>query len=140
MSNTITIELCAEDRARLDKIIEGLSNLTAPAITIVPQKVEAPVEETTVPQEATETHTDENVTSAEEVASQPEPVEDIPTQMKPLVTHDMIRQKVTQLMASGDPQKKDATRNIVKAYANNVTSLPQDKWPEIWEKLTALEG
>lgn len=140
MSNTITIELCAEDRARLDKIIEGLSNLTAPAITIVTQKVEAPAEETTVPQEATETHTDENVTSAEEVASQPEPVEDIPTQMKPLVTHDMIRQKVTQLMASGDPQKKDATRNIVKAYANNVTSLPQDKWPEIWDKLTALEG
>lgn len=138
MSNTITIELCAEDRARLDKIIEGLSNLTAP-ITMT-QKVEAPAEEPPVAQEATETHTDENVTPAEEVTPQPEPVDDIPTQMKPLVTHDMIRQKVTQLMASGDPQKKDATRNIVKSYANNVTSLPQDKWPEIWDKLTALEG
>lgn len=138
MSNIIEFRLCDEDRARLDKIIEGLSNLTAPAT--VTMKVEAPAKETTIPQEAAETHTDENVTPAEEVVPQPEPVEESPTQMKPLVTHDMIRQKVTQLMASGDPQKKDATRCIVKAYANNVTSLPQDKWPEIWEKLTALEG
>jgi hypothetical protein len=140
MSNTITIELCAEDRARLDKIIEGLSNITAPNTTIMTQKVEELTEKPPVAQEIPETHTDDNAAPAEEVAPQPEPVEETPTQMKPLVTHDMIRQKVTKLMASGDPQKKDATRNIVKAYANNVTNLPEDKWPEIWEKLTALEG
>lgn len=143
MSNNITIELCKEDRQRIDELIAfaGLlvGELKSHGPVTMTQKVEAPAEESTVPQDAPKTETNETITPAEEVT--PEPVAETPVEEpKPLVTHGMIRQKVTQLMASGDPQKKGATRSIVKAYADNVTSLPQDKWPEIWEKLTALGG
>jgi hypothetical protein len=135
MSNTITIELCAEDRKRIDELI-GFASLIASEL-----KSREPVQTATAPQEAPEVEIEETPAPLDENVIMPEPEPVAPAEEpKPTVTHDMIRQKVTQLMAGTDAQKKAATRDIVKSYAPNVTKLPQDKWPEIWEKLTALEG
>ena len=144
MSNTITIEFCQEDRKRLDELI-AFAGLIATEMKSrgvpVCKELEATAEKSTTPQDAPKTETPETVPTVEESNPQPESEPAAPTEEpKPTITHDMIRQKVTQLMASGDAQKKAATRDIIKSYASNVTSLPEDKWPEIWEKLTALEG
>lgn len=46
-----------------------------------------------------------------------------------------VRQKVVELSAAG---KKAAVRDIVKAYAENVTSIPEDKLGEVLAKLKEL--
>lgn len=135
MSNTITIELCQEDRKRLDELIAfaglivgEMKSTNAPVI----MKQEAPAEEA---QEAQETEEAPAPLNQDVIMPQPEP-----EPAKPTVTLDMIRQKVTALLAAGGT-KKNAARDIVKAYAPNITGLNNcaDKWPEIWEQLTALE-
>lgn len=138
MSNTITIELCKEDRQRLDELIgftSWIASVLKSANAPVIMKQEAPAEE---PQEAQDAPEEEEAPAPrclDVIMPQPEPD---PNEPKP-VTLDMIRQKVTALLA--DATKKVAVREIVKAYAPNVTGLSacEDKWPEIWAKLTALE-
>lgn len=99
--NTITIELCAEDRARLDRIIAGLEAKQA---------------------------------SAPEVASlEAEAAPSVPVS----VTQSDIQQKVVALSAAG---KKAQAREIVKAYAERVTLLPEDKYAEVMDKLSALDN
>ena len=56
---------------------------------------------------------------------------------KPAVTMEMLRSKAITLAAAG---KKDQVRAVVHPYAPKVTELPEDKWAEVYEKLTALEG
>ena len=138
MSNAITIELCQEDRKRLDELIAfagliagELKSTNAPII----MEQKAPAE---TPQEAQDAPEEEETPaplSQDIIVPQPEP-----EPAKPTVTLDMIRQKVTALLAMGGT-KKNAARDIVKAYAPNITGLTAcaDKWPEIWEQLIALE-
>ena len=133
---TVTVELCAEDRARLDNILAAVQNIGTPypapkAIQEAPKAIQEAPEK---PQEAPKA----------EVVEIPAPEAEKPAQAEepaPAITLDMIRQKVTQLMAAG-AEKKDGARDVVKSYAPNITGLGEmpDKWPEIWAKLTALEG
>lgn len=112
--NIITIELCAEDRARLDRIISGLEAITGVApVASNPDQVtlEEVIAETETPRPA-----------AEEAAE---------------VTLSDIQQKVVTLSAAG---KKAQAREIVKAYAERVTLLPKDKYVEVMGKLSALDG
>jgi predicted transcriptional regulator len=144
MSNTIIIELCAEDRARLDRIAEKLDRMTAPVTGANPapevkQEVKTPAEPPEQPTEATEAAAlpvtqpeGETPTEAQEIA----PAETT----EPSVTLAEIQQKVVQLAAGSDASKKAAVRGIVNAYAKKVTDLPEDKWTEVWEKLIALES
>ena len=111
--NTITIQLCAEDRARLDHIIEGLRFL-------VNQQAEiAPTEEPQL----------EPVT--EEL--QPEHIKE----ETPTVTAADLQTKVVSLVQSG---KKDEVKDIITAYAPRVGEIPEDKLAEVMDKLKALEG
>ena len=127
MSNRITIELCAEDRARLDRLAEAMERKTCDkcvttAIDAMKQKPEAPIKEeevTTAPVEETPT---------EEVA-QTEPVQ--------TVDRGALRAKVIELSAKGF---KEQTKDIVRAYAPTVSSVPEEKLSECFEKLVALEG
>lgn len=137
--NTITIELCAEDRARLDKILEAL--MARPDCTLCAKQVvdyctqvtgvneygakvepEAPAE----PEHPVENPFPEPVTQKE-----PEK----PT--APAVTKSDVQQKVVALSAAG---KKAEVREIVHAYAERVSGIPEDKLPEVMAKLNALEG
>lgn len=112
--NTITIELCAEDRARLDRIIAGLEAKQASAPEVDPTQ---DLDQMTL-----------EVASLEAEAAPSGPVS---------VTLSDIQQKVVALSAAG---KKAQAREIVKAYAERVTLLPDDKYAEVMDKLSALDN
>lgn len=144
MSNAITIELHPDDRKRLDELIAfaGLlvGEMKAANAPVIMKETAAPAEEATAPQEAPKAEPVKIDHPADDVSPFPEPEDAAPAEgAKPTVTLDQIRQKVTYLMAAGG-NKKTGARDIVKSYAANISGLPEDKWPEIWGKLTALEG
>lgn len=116
--NTITIELCAEDRARIDRVIAALEAVPAEPLG-TPEKVET-VQPENVPAQEEETPTP----AVEEPAA-------------PSVTKTDVQRKVVELSAAG---KKAEVRDIVKAYAVKVTDIPDDKVAEVWQRLVALEG
>lgn len=138
MANIITIELCAEDRARLDRLTAALEQRAThtESITLDPiqQRLSATIEAA------------ENVTEAKEEAPTPTTTlieEETPTEEKneaqePTVTKDQIQQKVIQLCAKAD--KKAKAREIVNSYAPNISGIPEDKLAEAWDRLTALES
>lgn len=123
MSNYITIELCAEDRARLDRLAEALERRTCDkcvtsAIDYLKNAPESHTEEVTVEQET--------------------PIVEGTVQAEPTKTVDRadLRAKVIELSAKGF---KEQTRDIVRAYAQTVTAVPEDKVAECFAKLEALE-
>jgi len=143
----VTVELCAEDRARLDRLIaaaenanpvtkaaEAMKNLTAAAKEAAEEK---PV------QEAAETPTTPTVEEPEkEKPKAEEPAEMEPAKpeeaSEPKVTAAEIRALVQKLVAPGTG-KRDATKGIVMQYAPNVSDIPADKYDEVFKKLKALE-
>lgn len=115
---TVTVELCQEDRARLDAILAALQSCGTPYAVAAAQE----------PQEA----------PAPEPEAEPAPEPETPGEDAPAVTHSDVQKKVVALSASG---KKDQVREIVLAYNNTkVSDIPDDKLAEVWDKLTALEG
>lgn len=129
--NTITIELCAEDRARLDSLLAKLDRCIGEFIP------------------AREGHTDygykaqgvEYATQDEAAEAKleeiPEPYsEPIPFET-PTVTRTDVQQKVVALSAAG---KKEKVRAVINPYAAKVSGIPEDKLAEVLEKLNALEG
>jgi hypothetical protein len=149
----VTVNLCAEDRARLDKIIDLLSARASEELKsgteAKPQddiqkklaEVVASVSTETVENatdEAETPTTTENPTEPINEA-QEEPAEAMQAEepKKPTVTMAMLTNKAITLSAAG---MKDKVRDVVHQYAKTVTSLPADKWDEVYEKLNALEG
>lgn len=114
MSNRITIELSAEDRARLDRLAEALERC---AILPTVEEVEVtttpePVEETTI-------------------------IEEVVEESTKTVDRADLRAKVIELSAKG---LKEETRDVVRAYAQTVSGVPEDKVAECYEKLARLEA
>lgn len=134
--NHITIELCTEDRARLDAILEALK-ATKPRCKNCVQLVKDLCH--------AENHPENDAQSAETFEpEETQPEEEKPTPPKtendskaPEVTVEDIRSKVLTLTGAG---KKDEVRAIVKEYAEKVGDIPADKRAEVLERLTALEG
>ena len=124
---TITIELCAEDRARLDKIIEALSHHDCSRCANDVAKYVVGTLETASDAEP-----------AEHETAQPEPEVVAPAaEVAEAVSLADIQKKVVELSAAG---KKAEVREIITAYAKKVSDIPEDKTTEVWNKLTALEG
>lgn len=140
----VNVELCKEDRERLDKILTALQSLhcetcvqsalsyyqagqtaepVAPAQPAVPATPEAPAAPAADPEPV----------KAEEPAPAPAPA----PEPAPAHTKADIQRKVVELSAAG---KKGKVREIVTAYAAKVSAIPDDKVDEVWDKLTALEG
>lgn len=130
---TLTIELCAEDRARLDGILEALTKhnckgCVEAAVNYTAAQMAAPV----APVEpATKDHEEPKAEPA------PEPEQPAVKEDAPAVTLSDIQQKVVTLSAAG---KKAEVRDIITAYASRVSAIPEDKVGEVWQKLTELEG
>lgn len=124
--NAIPIELCQEDRARIDKVIELLTLSTGQRC----QSCADAVQQAFTEQPPVEFTKD---TPAEEKPA--EPVQEATT--VPQVSKADIQQKVIQLSAAG---KKAQVREIVKAVATKVSNIPEDKLAEVWAALNALEG
>lgn len=163
MSNNITIELCAEDRARIDKLTDALERrirqaqyiiehsaqpepgpepqddlqekLAAAVASVKPSDVEGAknVQDAQEAPTPTENPT-EPINEAQEAPAEATQAEE---PKKPTVTMQMLTNKAITLSAAG---LKDKVRDVVHQYAKTVTSLPEDKWDEVYEKLNALEG
>jgi hypothetical protein len=129
--NTITIELCAEDRARLDRIIEGLQLSLLPKAEA--ELINEPAEEPKTAPKTEEVNPQENVPAETETKAEPTKEEPV----KPTVTPAEVQAKVISLVQSG---KRDEVKAIVTTYAPRVGEIPEDKLAEVMTKLTALEG
>lgn len=160
--NNITIELCAEDRARLAhlnialvELVGAVNKHTEQVERLVAEGYGAPTANTPDPikeklaEVLAATEAPKNAPTATETQTPPviQPTEETPTaeetapaeEAKPTVTTEQIRQKVILLSAAGG-QKKAKAREIVNAYAAKISDLPEDKLTEVWDKLTALES
>ena len=131
----VITELCAEDRARIDRLTAAMERMAddmePPVIALAgtpfekepkvtePEKAEAPAEPESVPEEAG--------------APDDEPdVKEVPEH-----TQAELQQKVISLVSGG---KKDEVKKIIEQYAPRVSAIPAEKINEVWDKLTALEG
>lgn len=143
----VTVELCAEDRARLDAILETLGKgpncdkcvkdvaaaLSAPQVPKNEPKNE--------PQSDEKPNTKENTKSPAFVEAETAPPweEDVPkTADKPKHTQADLQQKVVNMVASGADKAK--VRGIINEYAERVSLVPEDKLDEVMARLEALEG
>lgn len=163
MSNNITIELCAEDRARLDRLAEAMERKTCDKCVATAMEF-AKLRIDPVPEKKTETD-DVQKKLAETLAKANDPVEapkntveeaetstqtttppeeettvgEAPTQAEPTKTVDRaeLKAKVIELCAKG---LKEQAREIVKTYAETVREVPEDKLAECYGKLGALKG
>lgn len=135
--NNITIELCAEDRARIDNLTAALEKFRdVVTIKLTPEQTQRMAD---LAEQAGETLKPEPVAEAPkaEPTPEPEPVAEPTAEPAKVVTVEEVREKVMQLISAG---KKDATRAIITSYAPNVTEIPADKCAEVLEKLNKLEG
>lgn len=128
--NHITIELCAEDRARLDKILVVLENHPncGPCLETVKDLADAIEAQPEAPKQEEPTQPEE---PKQETAPEPEP--------EPVAkyTPNDIQQAAVRLIAAG---KKQQVREIVQAYAGKISDIPADKCGEVMDKLAELEG
>ena len=157
MSNKITIELCTEDRARLDRLATlldariiqaqvALENTVTEANDLkdeLQERLENTLKEaaefvgtdrTTPAAEPQETPAPTDIPKAEE---KPTDEEKTAPSNKKTVDRAELRAKVIEVSAKG---LKEQARTIVNAYAPTVAAVPEDKITECYEKLDALEG
>ena len=130
--NHITIELCAEDRARLDKILAALENHPncGPCLETVKDLADAIEAQPEAPkQEEHEAPKQEEPEAPKQEATEPEPAAKY--------TPNDIQQAAVRLIAAG---KKQQVREIVQTYAGKISDIPTDKCDEVMAKLAALEG
>lgn len=159
MSNTITIELCAEDRARIDRLADLLDARIRQAERIMAgaYEPEQPTEPDPVQQAFAEVlanasaPTEKPTEATGEAKAEPAPIdhpadESLPwgepapaAEAKPIITQEQLQQKVTQLAAANNGALKAKVREIVQVYAKKVSDVPEDKRAEVWDKLTVLE-
>ena len=124
MSNHITIELCKEDRQRLDEVI-GFLGLIVGELKRGPVVKEHPVD-AVVPF---------NMAQAEDgtvmLVKNDQPADE------PNYTKDDVQALVMKLAAPGTG-KKDAVKAIVNEYAKKVSDIPEEKLNEVMAKLNQL--
>ena len=157
----ITHELCAEDRARLDRLAEALERracdkCVSTTLEVLGQKQPAaadPIQEklaetlakaeahAEAPKNAPDEAKAETLTTEPQKEEEPAAKEDAPKE-EPTVTLDMIQQKVVQLAAHNGGAKKAQVRAIINAHGARVSDLKEkpEAWTTVWEQLTALEA
>lgn len=143
----VTLELCAEDRARLDRLIAAAENMNPfTKATDAMKSLTHAAKKAVEPKPAQEAAETPQTKAAEEPAKEkPEaekPAETEPVKpeevSEPKITTAEVRALVQKLVAPGTG-KRDATKAIVMQYASNVSDIPADKYAEVYEKLKALE-
>ena len=143
----LTTELCAEDRARLDKLLEALCSIpnaintagTPYSIGVDLANGQDFVEIVGTPEKS------ETVTPKQTPAeTTPTPVEEDDTDQapdeddaKPQHTKAELQQKVVSLVSAG---KKAEVKEVIQKYAPKVSEVPEDKINEVWDLLSKLEG
>ena len=137
--NHISIELCAEDRARLDTIISLLSAQVEIEMK-VPKTTGKTAQEAPKEESRATTQAEPKATPVAEI--KPQGVkEEAPAEPKaetaPHVSLEQLQGLVVKLATNG---KKVEARELVFAYAKSVTDVPAEKRAELYAKLQKLEG
>jgi hypothetical protein len=128
--NTITIELCKEDRQRLDNIFYNLVVLIERLPTSAPASEPTPVvEETPAPVEAPKAETPV-------VEEAPAPVAEPAPEVKPVSLAEF--QKAVTLAVSKGAEAKQAVKAIINKYAASVSAVPEDKRADIIAELANI--
>lgn len=127
----ITTELCAEDRARLDKLLEALAGIPA-AINTAGTPYPAACE--TVDHKDFVEVKEPEAPEAVETEPTPAPVAEV---AEPQHTRAELQQKIANLVSKG---KREEARETVHKYAPKVSNVPDDKLDELWDLLSELEG
>lgn len=138
MSNTITIELCAEDRARIDRLTAALersaSAPTAPVVNTTTDEAPKKVEPTTAKTEPTEPKPAAPSVTPTEEETAPTVKETAPT--APPIKASDLSQKVVTLIQAG---KREEVTEVIHAYAPNVSKIKPEHYADVLAKLTELE-
>lgn len=128
MSNRIIIELCEEDRKRLDGLFLMAAELVNALKESTPARVYEPNEEDTVEPATPE--------AGPEPVVEPEPAAEPEL---PKYTKEDILAKVQSLAGPNNPKREQA-KAIVKSYGTKISDIPEDKYDEVMAKLAELEG
>lgn len=123
--NTITIQLCEEDRQRIDELI-------AAAMLLVGELKSRP--QARIPLEAApdqEPPVEEPV-----VEPTPEPVAETAPEVKPVSFAEF--QKAVTLAVSKGPDAKKAVKALINKYADSVSAVPEDKRAEVIDELVNI--
>ena len=141
--NNITIELCQEDRNRLDTLVAiGLELCKKNIYEVEPA---APAETQRNDAEAANELAPETVHPVDAVNVWSEPASEAPAVSGKLgdkgneKLFSAVQQKVVKLSAAGKEQKA-AVREIVQKYATKVSDIPAADYDTVMEQLAALEG
>ena len=161
MSNNITIELCVEDRARIDRLITALERRNCDSCVATALQYGKNIAKETdktddvqqalaktlkKAEEANKPQSPKNAVQEEEAPTLPTtpPEEEKPEGEKPTQTDDAkkvsradVRAKFVELSGKG---KKEEAKAIIQAYAEKIPDLPEDKLGEILDKLNKLGG
>ena len=129
INGNIPVQLCEEDRKRLDVISDTLE-LIRLAIT---KSTAVPIPQAVAADQPADPEAD--FAPEEEAPAAPQEAKDEPS--VPWVTMADIQKKIVDLTIAG---KKSAVKKLLQAYATKVSAIPEDKYAEVLEKLTALEG
>lgn len=146
MSNTITIELCAEDRARLDRLSKALENANplgraAAAIADLSTAARAAADAAPAGEPAPAPVAVVAAEPEKYTPEEPEPPVAPPAdagEPEKVPTAEELQAIVQELAAPGSA-KRAAVRDLVKAYASRVSLIPEDKRAEVMERLLALK-
>lgn len=144
-NNIITIELCAEDRQRIDNLtaalianggaVEALLKQLAKADTVTGDEIATLAAAAMSPEIGSQNAKEPAQAETPKAKENPAPKKDAPT-VKPITVAD-IRAKVIDLSGKG---KGDEAKAIVKSYAPSIPALPKESFGEVMAKLNALEG
>lgn len=121
---TITIELCKEDRQRIDEVIAFLG-LIAGELKSRPTAQEPTIE-----------HPADASTAPWEAPAEPAPAAEPVPEVKP-VTLAEFQKAVTQTVAKG-PKQKAAAKEIINKYAASVSAVPEDKRADVIAELAQI--
>lgn len=136
MSNTINlvVELGPQTQAKLDAILAALQGATPATVPAPAAKAEPVTEPAPVAKPAAEPAPAAEVKPEPAVVEEPAPAAEPEA---PKITKADIQAKV-QTLAKPGSKHRDAVKAIIKSYGANVSGIPEDKYPEVMEKLNAL--
>lgn len=129
---SITIELCQEDRARLDAISAALGRLAQPQAV---NELTGAIEPIGKPEPAAEAEPVKE--EPQPAAAAPDPESEAPEAPASKYTKADLQHKVVELSTKG---KKGEAREIIQAYGAKLSDVSPDHYDEIMEKLEQLEG
>lgn len=149
----VTTELCAEDRARLDRLTAALEQLAPVNIqtdeTVLNFMTDGSgigigkVADTKDHEDFVEIITegtdlnDLTATGTYKMETGPEAQPLPETPAAPQHTKAELQPKVVSLVSAG---KKEEVKEIIKQCAAKVSDIPEEKVDEVWDKLSKLEG